>query len=214
MSATTALLKEAMSAMGSNPDRAATLCRAALQAEPRNIDAILLLSEALRRTGQLDEAHALVAPLAAENIARFGVQRQLGVILADKREPLAASIALRAAAAIAPAHPTIWRDLGDQLALAGDAAGAGAARARHADLPLTEPRLMRAATALREGGVAAGRETLDAFLAQHPSDVQALRLLSEAQARDDRPDEAEATLRRALALAPGFRLARLVWRNC
>lgn len=208
MSAAPVLLKEAMQTMRADPVRAATLCRAALEADPRSLDASLLLSEALRLSGDFVAAQDVVAPIAAAHPKLFGAQRQLGIILASLGSPLPASVALRAAADLNPAHPTIWRDLALQLALAGDEKSAQGARARHADLPLAEATLVRVATQLRTKDIAAGEAAVHAYLADHPEDVAALNLLAEAQARDDRPDEAEATLRRCIALAPTYRRAR------
>lgn len=208
MSAAPVLLKEAMQSMRADPARAAALCRTVLQSEPRNNDAQMLLSEALRLSGDLAGARAVVAPLAAANPTWFGAQRQLGVIYAAMREPLAASIAFRAAAASTPVHPTIWRDLALQLALAGDEPGASEARARHADLPVAEPALTRVSALLRAGDLTGAEAAVRFYLTEHPEDVAALNLLAEAQARADRPDEAEATLRRCIALAPKYRRAR------
>ncbi|ANP46952.1 tetratricopeptide repeat-containing sulfotransferase family protein [Candidatus Viadribacter manganicus] len=208
MTATPALLKEAMQSMRADPARAAALCRTVLQAEPSNNDALMLLSEALRLGGDLAGARAIVAPLAAANPTWFGAQRQLGVIYAAMREPLAASIAFRAAAASTPVHPTIWRDLALQLSLAGDEAAAREARTRHADLPIAELTLVKVATLLRADDLSSAEAAVRAYLAEHADDVAALNLLAEAQARADRPDEAEATLRRCIALAPTYRRAR------
>jgi predicted Zn-dependent protease len=202
MNATPVMLQEAMRSMRSDPARAAALCNALLESDPANGDAKLVLSEALRLSGNLEGARAIVAPLAAAHPQWFGAQRQLGVILSHMREPVAASVALGAAAANTPMHPTIWRDLALQLALAGDEDGARAARTQHADLPLAEPTLVRAASKLRANDLNAGESVLQIYLAEHPEDVAALNLLAEAQARADRPDEAEVTLRRCLALAP------------
>lgn len=208
MSAAPVLLKEAMQTMRADPARAAALCRAVLQTEPRNIDATMLLSEALRLAGELVSARDLVAPIAAANPRQFGAQRQLGVILAGLNAPLPASLALRAAADANPAHPTIWRDLADQLARAGDEKGAQEARTRHADLPIAEPRLVRVAEMLRANDLEGAEALVRPYLAEYPDDVVALNLLAEAQARADRPDEAEASLRRCIALAPTYQRAR------
>ncbi|MGE0740521.1 MAG: sulfotransferase [Hyphomonadaceae bacterium] len=197
-------IAEALRIIGSAPQQAEAAVRAVLQANPAHSDAKLVLSEALRRQGKLDEARALVGPLAAASPQWFGAHRQLGMILADLREALPASLALRAAADINPTHPTIWRDLADQLALAGDMRGAEAAYARHAGSPTAEPRLLQAGNALRAGKADEAASILQTHLAQHPSDTAALRLLAEAAARADRPDEAEAALKRCIALAPDF----------
>lgn len=202
------MMREAMQAMNADPQRASTLLRTALDHEPHNMDAALLLSEALRLGGDLEAARDVAAPIAAANPRHFGAKRQIGVILADMKAPVPASVALRAAAEINPTHPTIWRDLADQLARAGDEKGAQAARARHADLPRLEPRLARVIEMLRANQLADGEAAVRAHLAEFPDDVAALNLLAEAQARADRPDEAEASLRRCIELAPTHRRAR------
>jgi len=208
MASSDEVLKRALGVMQADPGAAATLCKLVLEAEPRHGDAQLVLSEALRRLGELAAAHAIVAPLASANPKWFGAQRQLGVILADLRSHLPASLAFRAAAEAQPVHPTIWRDLAEQLALAGDGAGAAAAYARHGAQPMLEPKLARVATALAGNDIDAAEPLLEAFLSEHPDDVVALRLLAEMQARSDHPDLAEATLRRGLEIAPDYNYLR------
>jgi Flp pilus assembly protein TadD len=144
MNAVPVMLSEAMKAMHADPARAAALLRTALQAEPNNLDAGLLLSEALRLNGDFVAAHAVITPLASANPSHFGAQRQLGVVLAVNRAHMPASLALRGAAELNPGHPTIWRDLGDQLALAGDAVSTASAYLRHATSPTMDPSLVKA----------------------------------------------------------------------
>lgn len=208
MNAAAELLKQAMQSMRAEPGRAAALCRTLLHSEPNNIDATLLLSEALRVSGDIPGAHAIVAPLAAAHPRLFGAQRQLGIILAAMNSPVPASLALRAAAESNPDHPTIWRDLADQLARSGDARGARAAYLRHAHARTMEPRLAAVGDALRAGDAETAEQTLRAFLSEHPTDVNALRMMAEANARLGRYAEAEAALRRVIELAPDFPLTR------
>jgi predicted Zn-dependent protease len=208
MNASPVLLKEAMQSMRAEPGRAAALCRTVLQSEPNNIDAQLLLSEALRLSGDLAAAHAAIAPVAATHPRLFGAQRQLGIILAAMNSPVPASLALRAAGEANPGHPTIWRDLADQLAISGDTRGSQSAYLRHALSPTMEPRLAAAGKALRAGDVEAAAQTLQTFLHEHPTDVNALRMIAEAHARMGRYAEAEVALRRVIDLAPEFPLTR------
>jgi tetratricopeptide (TPR) repeat protein len=202
------LLRRALGVMREDPGAAAAICKLVLDGDSTHGDAKLVLSEALRRLGNLDGAHELVAPLAAASPKWFGAQRQLGVILAEKGAHLPASLALRAAADAQPVHPTIWRDLAEQLALAGDGAAAAAAYARHGAQPMLEPRLVQVAGMLAANDAGAAKPLLEAFLRDHPNDVAALRLQAEMQARSDRPDLAEATLRRGLAIAPDYNYLR------
>jgi len=207
-SAANVALKAALQAMTQEPARAEALARGVLQSAPEHGDAKLVLSEALRRQGKIEDARALVAPLAAAAPEWFGAHRQLGVILAELNEPLPASLALRRAAELFPDHPSIWRELGTQLALSGDVAGARAAHARHAHQRMLEPRIAEAGRALGGNDYERAEQILRAHLNEHPNDVTALRLLSEALARGGRSDEAEAALRQALEIAPEFGYAR------
>lgn len=202
------MLNEAMKAMGAEPQRAAALLRTALQTEPNNLDAGLLLSEALRLSGDLKAARLVIAPIAAANPRHFGAQRQLGVILAADGAALPASLALRAAADLNPAHPTIWRDLGDQLMRAGDQAASQAAYLRHGFSPTMDPALANAGAKLRTGETEAAEAALQDYLRLHPTDIVALRMLGEAQARVGNNDAAEVTMRRIISLAPGFQPTR------
>jgi tetratricopeptide (TPR) repeat protein len=202
------LVRAAVAAMGSDPARAASLCRAALEAEPSNGDANLLLSEALRLTGDSDGAFTIAE---AETKARpewFGAHRQLGIVLAQLGRAAEAARALEKAGELNPAHPTIWRDLGDQLMRAGDISAAQSALARHGAGRTLDTPLIDAARALMSNDFKSAEPIIARYIEANPVDVLALRMLSEAQARADRPDLAEKTLRRCLDLAPGFGLAR------
>lgn len=208
MSAVQVILNEAMRAMAAEPARAAALLRSALQSEPDNQDAALLLSEALRLGGDIKAARAIITPLAAAHPRHFGAQRQLGVILAAEGAALPASLVLRAAAELNPAHPTIWRDLADQLTLAGDAAAARDAYLRHGFSKVMDPALTPAATRLRAGDLDGAEAALKDHVRRFSTDIVALRMLGEAQARAGKSDDAEATMRRIMALAPTFQPTR------
>lgn len=208
MSAVPVMLSEAMKAMATEPARAAALLRTALQSEPRNQEAALLLSEALRLSGDIKGARTIITPLAAANPQHFGAQRQLGIILAADGAPLPASLALRVAAQLNPAHPTIWRDLGDQFTLAGDVSGAQDAYLRHGFSSTMDPALAPIGAQLRGGDLAGATAALHAYLQRHSTDIVALRMLGEAQARAGNNTEAEATMRRIIALAPAFQPTR------
>lgn len=208
MNGADAMLQQALAALTAEPARTAALCKALLQSAPEHGDAKLVLSEALRRMGELDEARALVAPLAAAHPQWFGAHRQLGIIQADAGAPMPASLALRTAAELNPAHPTIWRELADQLGLAGDEAGAQAAYARHGAGAVVEPALVPVLKALNADDAQEALPLLTQHLSRFPGDVVALRLLSETHARMNRTDEAERALRRCIELAPDFLHAR------
>ncbi len=201
-------IREAVALVNADPKRAEQLCREALREQPGDGDAQLLLSEALRLQGDFVAARAEAQAQVQARPTWFGVHRQLGVILADLGELSAAIEALERAADLNAGQATIWRDLGDLHVRAGNASQAKAAYERYASLPIVEPRLQEAMRALSINDFAAAEPIIAQHLAIYPNDVVAIRLLSEAQARGDRPDLAEKSLRRCLELAPGFTLAR------
>ncbi|MBL8538248.1 MAG: sulfotransferase [Hyphomonadaceae bacterium] len=206
---TARLLQEGIAALSANdPARAVVALRALLDAEPANGDAKLVLSEALRRLGRLKEARDLALQDAQARPGWFGAHRQLGVIMGELGEPVAASAALEHAAQLNALHPTIWRELGDQLTLVGDVTGAQEAYARHAVIPPVDARLVQAAEALRVNEHAKALPLIEAFLQEFPADISALRMRAEAHARADRPVLAEKDLRRCLELAPRYGIAR------
>ncbi|MFT3727975.1 MAG: sulfotransferase [Terricaulis sp.] len=201
-------LNEAKQQLADAPARAEASCREALRLEPSNIEAQILLMEALRRQAKLIEARALAVPFAAAHPALFGAQRMLGVVLGDSGEHAAAAEALRNAAVLMPDHPFVWRELGDTLRAAGDLPAAQNAYLQHARSSSADPRVAEAANLVRSGQEARGKAQLEAFVVRFPTDVTALVALGEANARLNDTESAEALLRRALELAPQFGYAR------
>ena len=73
---------------------------------------------------------------------------------------------------------------------------------------MNHPRLRKAALSLSGNDLPAAEALLRAHLGDHPTDVAAMRMLAELEGRLAHTREAEALLRRALARAPGFLMAR------
>ena len=128
--------------------------------------------------------------------------------LAALGETEGAIAAFRRATTLEPNMGEAWRALGDQLTLAGDAAGADDAYARHIQASVHDPALMAAAAALCEDRLATAERLLRAHLMDHPTDVAAIRMLAETGTRLGRYADAEALLSRCLELAPSFTAAR------
>ena len=208
MSNGAAALQEAKRQLIAAPDRAEALCREALAANAADLEAQILLIEALRRQGKLQEALSLATPLATAHPQIFGAQRTLGLVLQDEGEFAAAAASLRNAAGLLPEHPFVWRELGDALQASGDVSGGHHAYLQHARLAATDPRVAEASAMLRNGQEARGKAQLETFVARYPTDVTALVALAEAHARLSDPAGAETMLRRALSLAPQFGHAR------
>jgi tetratricopeptide (TPR) repeat protein len=133
----------------------------------------------------------------------------LGQAQAIQGRSRAAIDSLRRATAVAPGHAPAWRLLAEQLDLVGEARAAEQARARHIRASVNVPELMAAAGALCENDLPTAERLLKPYLADHPTDVAAIRLLAEVAARIGRFTDAETLLARCLELAPGFTAARL-----
>jgi tetratricopeptide (TPR) repeat protein len=190
------------------PDLAAEQARAILEAVPRHAGATLMLATALRLSGQLAEALAVVDPLARALVQAPQAQMEHGLVLADLGQTQAAIAAFKRALALEPNLADAWRALADGLELVGDAEGADLARARQIQAGVRDPVLMAAAAALVEGKLAVAEHTLRDYLKAKPTEVAGLRMLAEVGARMGRYEDAERLLLHCLELAPGFDAAR------
>ncbi|HEY3778563.1 MAG TPA: sulfotransferase [Rhizomicrobium sp.] len=95
----------------------------------------------------------------------------------------------------------------DQTAESGNlstkaAATSRAAPAQKSDRPLLHPFLRPAVASLRENRPEAAEELIRSFLEDHPDDVNALDMLSDAEERLGLVEDATATLARCIELAP------------
>lgn len=171
------------------------------------------LSIALAQTQRL----LSVSPAKAEEQAReiltvIPNQTEALLLLAQARQEQGDSAdalaTLKRAAKFHSNHPHVWRALGDQHILAGDATAADDAYARHLKASVNNPRLIEAASALCENDLAKSERILRPFLHEHPTDVGAIRMLAETGARLGHYDESEKLLARCVELAPGFDAAR------
>ncbi|MBS0384394.1 MAG: tetratricopeptide repeat protein, partial [Proteobacteria bacterium] len=201
-------LREAVSALASDPSRAEAICRAIIAAAPDDRDARLVFVEALRRKGDLDAAMTEIAPLAESDANWFAAQRLLGLVLGGRGEHARAAQALSRAATLNSAHAYVWRELADELRATGDTARSGAAYLNHIHMATVDPRLAQASQALKEGQAAQARAIVEPYLAQSPTDPVALSMLAEIEAREDHPFEAEQLLRSIIDLVPDYLPAR------
>jgi tetratricopeptide (TPR) repeat protein len=191
-----------------DPARAALQSREILRAVPGHPKALLLLASALRAQGDLAGAREILVPLADAQPKVAAIQFELGLVLGRLGENAPAIAALTRATRLAPDHPGVWRELGDQLTQAGDSGGAEKAYARHIKASVLDTRLLEAASALCDNRLAVAERLLRTFLKAHPTDVAAMRMLAEVGSRLGRYEDAENLLARCLELAPGFVEAR------
>jgi tetratricopeptide (TPR) repeat protein len=107
-----------------------------------------------------------------------------------------------------PARPSALRRAAAQSRAAGHVDEAERLELAAIDASVSDPVLVEAAAALLDGDLRAAEQRLRPRLKDDPFDVAAIRMMAELAGRLGRYRDAEALLRRALDLAPGFRPAR------
>jgi predicted Zn-dependent protease len=198
----TATIEQASALLATDPASALRQAMTILTLTPQDPRAILILGSAQRRLGDPAAARALLVPLAMAHPKAAHTHYELGLTLAVLGETSSAIAALRHAVSRKPDLAEAWRALGDQLFLTGDTEGADAAFAEHARALVTDPALKGAADALFHGRVAEAERRLRAHLTSDARNVEALRLLADAVARQGRDGEAESFLAHCLELDP------------
>jgi predicted Zn-dependent protease len=194
--------------LAADPPRAAAQAQEILRVVPGHPKALLLLATAYHTLGDLSAAHAILEPLAKQQPRVAAIHFELGAVLGKQGETQAAVVVLQHATTLAPNHPDVWRELGDQLTILGETKKAETAYARHIKVSAHNPELLAAASALVENRLAVAERLLRDYLKQHPTDVAAIRMLAETGSRLGRYDDAESLLARCLELAPNFVEAR------
>src|ERR1700686_3971995 len=179
-----------------------------LKAVPGHPHARLILGAAHRLTGRADLAVRILEPLCREQPRSAPAHLELGIALGEAGRAGEALASLRRAVQVKPDFADAWRLLADHLDLAGDSSGADQARARYLGAATKDPRLMEAAALLVANELPHADARLRSHLAQHPTDVAALRMLAEVAARLRRYADAQALLERCLELSPSFDGAR------
>ncbi len=201
-------LDHAFRLLETRPLLAAEQASEILKTVPGHRVALLLLGAARRKSGQTEEALAVLRRLCDADPRWAPAQQELGQTLAAAGQSEAAIEALRRAVALQPESPSACLALADELTAAGHLQEADAAYARYIKAATRDPHLRKAAAELNANRVPEAQALLREHLARHPNDVAALRMLAEAAARLLRYREARVLLERCLALAPGFDAAR------
>jgi tetratricopeptide (TPR) repeat protein len=116
--------------------------------------------------------------------------------------------ALRRAVSIDPKHASAWQSLGHQLAVAGDERGSRQAFEKHFELSTRHPELVEAVKLLREGKLAKAERMVRDVLKKNPTDVSAIRVLSDIGMKLGEYEDAGNLLQRCLEIAPDFHSAR------
>ncbi len=201
-------LSHAARLLESKPEAAVEQAEEILKVIPGQPKAMLLLAQARRCLGRIDDASQMLTALAAAQPTFAEAHCELGLSLRQQGRGDAAFEALLRAVALKPELSAAWLALGELYTDIGDAQNADHAYSRHLRCATRDPRLLTAGAALYENRLPQAESLLRAHLRQAPTDVVALRMLAEVAGRLRRYRDAEALLRHCLELAPNFRAAR------
>ena len=133
----------------------------------------------------------------------------LDVDAMNDAEAAAAEAKARQLLTATPDSPAAYRMLGAALRRQGRSDEANQAELAAIDASANDPQIVYAAQAMQTGDFPTAEGILRKVLNQDPDNVAALRMIAEIAASFGVFRDAEALLRRALELAPGFDFARL-----
>jgi predicted Zn-dependent protease len=201
-------LMRAAALLDTNPSAAAREATRILEEHPGHPATTLLLGTALRSCGDVAQAAAAFATLAAAQPKSALLQFELGRALAAQGLDAQAFEALNRATELQPNLAEAWGELAALQAARGDTAGCDAAYANFVRLAAPELHLNEAILAFRNGRLAKADSLLRKRLERTPQDVAAMCLLAEVSAEREDYLEAEGLLQECLKLAPGYSRAR------
>jgi predicted Zn-dependent protease len=198
------MLAEAESLLEKQPHLALGKAEAMLRAAPGFPPAAFLAARALRRMGKGRQAVAKLDDLARANGRVPAVLWELGQAAAEIGDGPRAIAALEALTRLQPAVASGWFLLARQLRKAKRGQDAWRADLSGIHASSRDPELLKAAVAVNDGDL----DTGEALLATRLDDPAALRLLGEVAWRRGEMTPALERVEKAVALAPGFDLAR------
>lgn len=203
-----AALANANRLLDSDPRAALALVETLLAETPGLPQAELIAGQALHRSGDAAAACDRLAALARQHPRVPAVSWELARAASACGRHDTAIAALQGLTAMLPAVPGGWFLLGRELRAVGRDADGWRADLSGVNAAGNDPELIAAAAAMNAGRLAEAAAMIDARLARDPDDPPAIRLRGEICWRDGDMAAAIDHVGRAVALAPGFDLAR------
>lgn len=201
-------LTRAAQYLETQPTAALAEAEAVLRSSPGLPPAELLACQALRRLGRADAALPRLVVLSG---AQPGVPAVTWELAQAASETGATEIAVAALERLTRQLPAVaggWFLLGSQLRKLGRADAAWRADLSGVQASTGDPELLDAAVAMHKGRLDDAAAMLEQRLQRSPEDPPAWRLLGEIAWRRGDMNTALAHVERAVALAPGFDMAR------
>ena len=207
-----ASLGTALEAMQANrPLRAEEICRAYLEGNPGCVEHLRLLGNALSKQGRYAESEQAVRLAIALQPDFPHLHEDLGSVLSLQQRFEEAVPCFERAIRLEPRLPLAHKKLGQALAAIGRGQDADAAFEEFFELDSARGKVALALNHLHAGRKTEAIDTLRSALRENASNVDAMRFLAQIYWREEKQQsDAEALLRRATALAPGFTAAWLL----
>jgi tetratricopeptide (TPR) repeat protein len=201
-----ASLAAALEALQSNrPLRTEEICRAYLEASPGCVEHLRMLGSALSKQGRYVEAEQTVRLAIALQPDYPHLHEDLGSALALQRRFEEAVPCFEQAIKLEPRLPLAHKKLGQALAALGRGQDADAAFEEFFEQDSARGQVALALDHLRAGRKREAIDTLRSALRENANNVDAMRFLAQIYwLEEEQQSDAEALLRRATALAPGY----------
>ncbi|MGB5132384.1 MAG: sulfotransferase, partial [Steroidobacteraceae bacterium] len=190
------------------PLRAEVACREFLQENPGSVDHLRLLGHALMKQARYVEAEQTIRHAISLKPDFPHLHEDLGSVLAMQDRYQEAVPCFEEAIRLEPQLPLAHKKLGQALAALGRGREADEAFEEYFEQDAEKGQVALALDHLRAGRKPEAIETLRAALRETPDNIDAMRFLAQIYFKDkERLSDAEALLRRAITLAPGFTAA-------
>ncbi|WP_278984969.1 tetratricopeptide repeat-containing sulfotransferase family protein [Sphingobium yanoikuyae] len=201
-------LADAAALLDARPDAALAQAEAILRRAGRLPPAELLIGQALRRLGKPKAALARLTPLARQHPTVPAILWELAQAAQEAGDQRQAIGALESLTRQQPGVPGGWFMLAGLLRTIGRDGDAWRADLSGVHAASRDRDLLAAALAMNEGRLDDAAALLTARADRLPDDPAGIRLMGEVQWRRGDMNAALAHVERAVALAPGFDLAR------
>ncbi|WP_421846847.1 sulfotransferase [Novosphingobium sp.] len=203
-----AALDEAAAGIDADPQGALAVAEAVLATAPGLPPALFVAGQALRRLGKPDAALARLAAIGGGAKQPPMVLWELAQAASEAGRADAAIAALEALTRLQPGVASGWFLLAAELRKSGHEMDAWRADLSAVHAASRDPDLLQAAGAIHAGQLDDAEAMLQARAERLPDDPVGTRMLGEVYWRRGDMADALAFVERAVALAPGFDLAR------
>lgn len=181
---------------------------AALAENPGDQHLLYFQAVAQRMLQRIPDALATLATLESYHPKYSRVFQERGHCHVFRRDAPEAIRAFERAVQLNPALPASWKTLQSLYRMVGRAVNADIAGQHVAKLASLPVEITTARSMLADGDGRDAEALIRPYLARHPDDIEALRLLAAIARENEFTTDAEVLIRRVLELAPDYNAAR------